>query len=126
MPLPAEGPCVDGRFLEAVISYKHAAEASGLGKIGMSSLLVTRQFGPRVRLALCLTEALLESTANDEPGACRYCNVCVAKCPAHALGRPKKGEPYSINKYACRTYSDASGGCSECVRACPVASPRYT
>lgn len=125
MPLPAEGPCVDGRFLEAIISYKHAAEAAGLGKIGMSSLLVTHQYGPRVRLALCLTEASLESTAKDEPGACRYCNICVAKCPAHALGRPKKGEPYEINKFACRTYIDASGGCSECVRVCPVASPRY-
>ena len=125
MPLPAEGPCVDGRFLEAVISYKHAAEAAGLGKIGMSSLLVTHKYGPRIRLALCLTEALLESTTNDEPGACRYCNICVAKCPAHALGRPEKGKPYAFNRFACRTYVDAAGGCSECVRVCPVASPRY-
>ncbi len=125
MPLPAEGPCVDGRFLEAIISYKHAAEAAGLGKIGMSSLLVTPQFGPRIRLALCLTEASLKSTANGDPGACRYCNVCIAKCPAHALGRPEKGEPYAFNRFACRTYVDAAGGCSECVRVCPVASPRY-
>jgi epoxyqueuosine reductase QueG len=91
----------------------------------MSSLLVTRQYGPRVRLALCLTEASLKSTANDEAGACRYCNICVAKCPAHALGRPEKGEPYAFNRFACRTYVDAAGGCSECVRVCPVASPRY-
>ena len=125
MPLPAEGPCVDGRFLEAVISYKHAAEAAGLGKTGMSSLLVTHRYGPRVRLALCLTEASLKSTANDEPGACRYCNICVAKCPAHALRRPEKGEPHAFNRFACRTYTDAAGGCSECVRVCPVASPRY-
>jgi len=125
MPLPGEGPCVDGRFLEAVISYKHAAEAAGLGRIGMSGLLVTHKYGSRVRLALCLTEASLKSTANDDPQACRYCNVCVLKCPSHALGRPAKGEPYSINKFACRTYIDAAGGCSECVRVCPVASPRY-
>ncbi len=125
MPLPAEGPCVDGRFLEAVISYKHAAESAGLGKIGMSSLLMTHKYGPRLRLALCLTEAVLKSTANDAPGACRYCNICVAKCPAHALGRPEKGEPYAFNRFACRTYVDAAGGCSECVRVCPVASPRY-
>jgi epoxyqueuosine reductase QueG len=125
MPLPAEGPCVDGRFLEAVISYKHAAEATGLGRIGMSSLLVTYRYGPRVRLALCLTEASLKSTANDEPGACRYCNVCVLNCPAQALDKPEKGEPYIINKFACRTYIEAAGGCSECMRLCPVASPRY-
>jgi epoxyqueuosine reductase len=125
MPLPAEGPCVDSRFLEAIISYKHAAEAAGLGRIGLSSLVVTHQYGPRVRFALCLTDALLKSTANNEPPACNYCNICVAKCPAQALSRPEKSEPYSINKFACRTYFDAAGGCSECMRVCPVASPIY-
>jgi len=125
LPLPGQGPSVDGRFLEAVISYKHAAEAAGLGNIGMSSLLVTQQFGPRVQLALCLTEAALKPTSGEPQSNCRYCNVCIGKCPAHALDWPKKGEVYAINKFACRTYVDASGGCSECMRVCPVASPRY-
>jgi epoxyqueuosine reductase QueG len=125
LPLPAQGPAVDGRFLEAVISYKHAAESAGLGRIGMSSLLVTQEFGPRVNLAVCLTEASLKSTADESLKTCRYCNVCIGKCPAHALDWPKNGEPYIINKFACRTYIDAAGGCSECMRVCPVASPRY-
>jgi len=125
LPLPAQGPAVDGRFLEAVISYKHAAEAAGLGRIGMSSLLVTQEFGPRVNFAVCLTEASLKSTADESLKTCRYCNVCIAKCPAHALDWPKNDEPYVINKFACRTYIDAAGGCSECMRQCPVASPRY-
>lgn len=125
LPLPGQGPSVDGRFLEAVISYKHAAEAAGLGSIGMSSLLVTEKYGPRVQFAVCLAEASLPSTAVESQRYCRYCNVCVGKCPAHALGRPAKGEAYSINKFACRTYLEAAGGCSECMRVCPVASPIY-
>ena len=125
LPLPGEGPSVDRRFLEAVISYKHAAEAAGLGGIGMSSLLVTPRFGPRVQLAVCLTEAALKSTANDHAKACRYCNVCVSKCPSHALDWPQKGEAYKINKFACSAYLAGAGGCSECMRQCPVASPRY-
>jgi epoxyqueuosine reductase len=125
LPLPALGPSVDGRFLEAVISYKHAAEAAGLGNIGMSSLLVTEKYGPRVQLTLCLTEATLKSTAGKPQKNCRYCNVCVLKCPAKALGHPKPGEAYALNKFACRTYVEASGGCSECMRVCPVASPTY-
>jgi epoxyqueuosine reductase len=125
LPLPGYGPAVDGRFLEAVISYKHAAEAAGLGQVGMSSLLVTPEYGPRVSLTVCLTEATLKSTAEDKSGTCRYCNVCVLRCPAHALDWPKKSEPYAINKFACRTYIEAAGGCSECMRLCPVASPRY-
>lgn len=125
LPLPGQGPAVDNRFLEAVISYKHAAEAAGLGNIGMSSLLVTEKFGPRVQLTLCLTEATLKSTASKVQKHCRYCNICVLKCPAKALEIPKPGEAYRLNKFACRTYVEASGGCSECMRVCPVASPRY-
>jgi epoxyqueuosine reductase len=125
LPLAGQGPAVDNRFLEGVISYKHAAEAAGLGNIGMSSLLVTEKYGPRVQLTVCLTEAALKSTAGKIQKNCQYCNVCVLKCPAKALERPKAGEAYALNKYACRTYVEAAGGCSECMRVCPVASPRY-
>jgi epoxyqueuosine reductase QueG len=126
LPLTAHGPAVDHRTLQAVISYKHAAEAAGLGRIGMSSLLVTQSFGPRVRFALCLTEAVLESTAMIEEQICYYCNICVGKCPSHALQRPESGEVYAINKFACNLYVQSAGGCSECVRVCPIASPRYS
>jgi epoxyqueuosine reductase QueG len=125
LPLPSRNVPTDRRTLQSIISYKHTAESAGLGQIGMSSLLVTHKYGPRVRLALCLTEASLKSTANNDPRACRYCNVCIAKCPAHALDWPKNGETYVINKFACQAYINASGGCSECMRLCPVASPRY-
>jgi epoxyqueuosine reductase QueG len=125
LPLTGNGPAVDRRTLQAVISYKHAAEAAGLGRIGMSSVLITPEYGPRVRLALCLTEAALEPSPLIEEQICRYCNICVGKCPANALERPPKGAVYAINKFACRTYNDAAGGCSECIRVCPVGSPRY-
>jgi epoxyqueuosine reductase len=126
LPLTGNGPAVDRRTLRAIISYKHAAEAAGLGRIGMSSLLITEKCGPRVRLAICLTQAALEPTPVLKDHVCRYCNVCVLKCPAKALDRPKTGEAYTINKFACREYVEAAGGCSECMRVCPIASPRYT
>ena len=84
IPLPARGPAVDAQFLEAVISYRHAAEAAGIGHIGMSSLVVTAKYGPRVNFAVCLTEAVLEPTPTEEKGICRYCNICVSKCPSMA------------------------------------------
>jgi epoxyqueuosine reductase len=125
LPLTANGPAVDRRILKAIISYKHVAEAAGLGRIGMSSLLITEKYGPRVRLAMCLTEAVLDPTPYLNDHVCRYCNVCVLRCPAHALEKPKAGEAYAINKFACREYVEASGGCSECMRLCPIASPKY-
>jgi epoxyqueuosine reductase len=125
LPLTGNGPAVDRRTLRAIISYKHAAEAAGLGRIGMSSLLITEKCGPRVRLAICLTQAALEPTPVLKDHVCRYCNVCVLKCPAKALDRPKAGEAYVINRFACSEYVTAAGGCSECMRVCPIASPRY-
>ena len=122
LPLPSRNVPTDRRSLQSIISYKHAAEAAGLGRIGMSSLLVTHRFGPRVRLTLCLTEASLPSTTNDDPHPCRFCNICVFKCPAHALDLPNNNEPYVINKFACQAYISASGGCSECMRQCTVAA----
>lgn len=120
LPLPAKGCPFDARFLQAVFSYKHAAQAAGLGNIGKHSLLVTPAFGPRVRLSCCLTEALLEPTMGGTPWKCAGCDICIENCPAGALAEPQPGEPYSMNKFACFSFRSASGGCAECMRLCPA------
>ena len=121
LPLPASGCPLDTRFLKAIFSYKHAGQAAELGKIGWHSLLITRDFGPRVRLSCCLTEAILEPTnAEIMTVECDSCGICVEKCPAGALTIPQDGEPYAINKFACCSFQGASGGCSECMRLCPM------
>lgn len=125
LPLPAVGCPFDARFLESVFSYKHAAQAAGLGYLGRSSLLLTQNFGPRVRLSCCLTEALLEPTAKaDAVNVCQHCKVCINGCPASAINMPQAEEPYIINKFACNTYRSATGGCSECMRVCPAGGKR--
>ena len=65
LPLPARGCPKDIRFLEAMFSCKHAAQAAGLGTIGKHSLLITPDFGSRVQLSCCLTEAVLELTQEN-------------------------------------------------------------
>ncbi|MFC1937499.1 hypothetical protein ACFLWY_02935 [Chloroflexota bacterium] len=121
--LPATGCPTDGRFLKAMFSFKHAAQAAGLGTIGWNSLLITNNFGPRVRLGCVLTEASLEPTAGPAPSFdCSKCKVCIQKCPADALAIPAKEQPYSINKFACSVFRNAAGGCSECMRLCPQAN----
>jgi epoxyqueuosine reductase QueG len=122
LPLPAAGCPLDTRFLEAVFSYKHAGHATELGKIGWHSLLITRDFGPRVRLSCCLTEAVLEPTNAEMAVECDSCGICVENCPAEALTIPQDGELYAINKFACSSFRNASGGCSECMRLCPMGS----
>jgi epoxyqueuosine reductase len=63
IPLSATpGFITDQRFVRSLFSYKHAAELAGLGTMGRNSLLITRDFGPRVRLACLLTDAPVEET----------------------------------------------------------------
>jgi epoxyqueuosine reductase QueG len=120
LPLPASGTPVDGRFLRGIVSFKHAAEAAGLGRIGRSSLLITEAFGPRVRLALLLTTAELPSTAEAKADRCAGCGVCIERCPAGAITAPPPGQAYAINRAVCAQYGDASGGCSNCMSLCPA------
>ncbi len=119
LPMTAANAPSDQRYLSAVLSYKHAAEAAGLGNIGRHSLLVTPQFGPRVRLTCVLTEAELEPTPRLREKLCDGCNECIAACPSNALGVPDGDEEYSINKFACSVFRGAAGPCSECMRVCP-------
>jgi epoxyqueuosine reductase QueG len=119
LPLPAQGCPQDRRFLEAVFSYKHAGQAAGLGKIGWHSLLIAPELGPRVRLSACLTEAELEPTHTTMTVECESCGICLNNCPAGALAEPQAGEQYTINKFACSSFVNASGSCNQCMRVCP-------
>ncbi len=119
LPLPADGCPIDNRFQDAMFSYKHAGEAAGLGKMGWHSLLITPEFGPRVRLACCLTEAKLETTKLDYDTECAGCGICLEICPAKAIFQPEIDKSYAINKYACCSFRGAAGGCSQCMKLCP-------
>ena len=118
LPLPAAGTPTDQRNLTSVFSYKHAAQAAGLGTIGRHSLLLTEQFGPRLRLACLLTEAPVETSPSAQKDYCINCEACIRACPARALHLPAQGESYSMNKFACRTYRQAGLTCSVCMKAC--------
>jgi epoxyqueuosine reductase len=118
LPLPAAGLPTDQRFLVALFSYKHAAQMAGLGTIGRHSLLITPEYGPRVRLACLLTEAPLDASPSMEKDYCISCDACIRECPAQALQMPGQGVAYSINKFSCRTYRQAGLNCSICMKVC--------
>ena len=119
IPLCASpGFITDQRFVTALLSYKHVAELAGLGTIGRNSLLITRDFGPRVRLACLLTDAPVDETPSIKKDYCTRCNACMKVCPAQAIQKPKSGQSYSINRFACRAYRQAGLVCSVCLKAC--------
>ena len=104
-----------------IISLKHAAQASGLGRIGKNTLLITPEFGNMVWLGAILIDQLLEPNPLAEYTACpEKCTACLDACQANALDGvtlvQKKCRPHSI--------SNTPGGgfilaCNTCRKVCP-------
>jgi len=108
---------------------------AGLGEYGRNGLLITREFGPRVRLGKVFTDLPL---AADRPVSfgvqefCAICRECVTACPIRAI--PSAGPTaagsglstirgvvkWSIDPEKCfRFWTNQNTDCSICIRACP-------
>ena len=87
LPVPAS-QILDKGSWRGALSHKAVARMAGLGWQGKSLLLVTREYGPRVRLVTVLTDAPLPA---DRPmrNRCGVCTACRDACPAEAI----KGVP---------------------------------
>ena len=70
---------------EVVVQHRIAATLAGLGEIGWSKVFLTREFGPRQRLSMFLTDAELEPDPIETGVLCDRCKRCVAECPAGAI-----------------------------------------
>jgi epoxyqueuosine reductase len=67
------------------ISHKMVATRAGLGWIGKTDLLISKKFGPRLRLTTILinkNHGILSKPENKSK--CGSCTICVEKCPAKA------------------------------------------
>ena len=108
---------------------------AGLGELGRNGLLITRRFGPRVRLARVFTDLLLKADKPAELGITRFCQTC-GKCAIHCPGqaimngeRTTEGHNVStstgvlkwpINAEKCFSFWACNeGSCMNCIRVCP-------
>jgi len=115
---------------------KDAAHLAGLGVIGKNNLLVTPEFGPRVRLRGIFIEAELEPTGPLDFDPCNGCDMpCHKACPRDAFRSGSFGRPYckdeNDERYANEEMLDGSimgieepsmvmKPCRFCELACPV------
>jgi epoxyqueuosine reductase QueG len=65
--------------------HKTAATRAGLGWVGRNCQLVTRQFGPWIRLGTVFTDMEMPCGPPVEESFCGGCTRCVDACPAKAL-----------------------------------------
>ncbi|HEY32657.1 MAG TPA: epoxyqueuosine reductase [Dehalococcoidia bacterium] len=71
---------------EGGIYFKDAAVLAGLGCIGKNNLLITPEYGPRVRLRGMLLEAELETTGTIDYDPFKDCmEYCRRACPQEAF-----------------------------------------
>lgn len=118
----------------AIFSHRHAAVRAGLGEFGLNNLVITRQFGPRVRFVSIITDATLEPTPLLERKVClgvEECSLCIDECSPMALALNPKIDhnkvwlnPVSRTDMAiCRERRDTIFCYGRCIRVCPVGLP---
>jgi epoxyqueuosine reductase len=127
---------LDADYLKTLrpnFSHKMAATRAGLGWIGKTDLLVSRAFGPRLRLATLLMDYPgFQAGVPVTEGQCGDCGLCVQACPAQAA----TGLPWRVGvdrddffdaqrcREKCRELSLRNLGelislCGRCVAVCP-------
>ncbi len=128
------------RTLTPDFSHKMAATRAGLGWIGRTALLVTKAFGPRLRLATVLVAEPLPTLAPPvTEGQCGRCSLCVQQCPAQAATGEswRAGDPREklLDAFKCRAACRHITGrnlgrdeslCGLCLQVCPIGRRRTT
>jgi epoxyqueuosine reductase len=91
-------PCSTGPMTNGVqLSLRHAAVAAGLGEFSWSGLVMTPEFGPRIRFGVILTTLEIEPDplyTGKQLCDPEKCGICTRVCPTGALSKYGKGEPY--------------------------------
>ena len=120
LPIPAS-QLVDWERQLAHVSHKHVAAQAGIGWIGRNNLLVTPQFGARVRLITVLTNMPLQA---DQPAllGCGDCYACLISCPSQSIKKDPKDFDHIGCYHQIKALVKAAGIsqniCGLCVKAC--------
>ncbi len=123
--LPSRGLPMDIVTGMCVLDFVHIAVEAGMGTIGHHGFLITPGLGPRVRLGVLLTEALIEPTVRkEEKDDCIHCLGCVNICPVEAIKHPDEAANglYDVDLMRCKFYRNNVDNCGLCMKVCGVAT----
>ena len=123
-----------GHPLNGLALYPPLAQLAGLGWMGLNGLIITPEFGPRVRLAAVFTS--IQNLPEPEPNQhgwvrdfCDTCRICHKKCPPNAFYddpvEHNDGRVTYVKNELCFPYFNKYHGCSVCVKVCPFNHQPY-
>lgn len=123
---------------DTALSIPYAIDA-GLGELGRNGILITPEYGPRVRLNKIFTDLPLAIDTPIDFGVwdfCKSCAKCARYCPGQAI---PKGEAttqihdisnrkglmrWPVDAKRCFSFWARNGtACSNCIRSCPFNKP---
>ncbi|MFC1577864.1 epoxyqueuosine reductase [Thermodesulfobacteriota bacterium] len=92
-------------IVQGGIFLKDAAVMAGLGCIGKNNMLVTPEYGPRVRLRAALLDLKLPATGPSDFDPCPQCDKpCRKICPQNAFQKKIQiDNPLGVNELPART-----------------------
>jgi len=107
---------------------------AGLGELGRLGYLITKEFGPRVRVGAVTTDLPLIPDKPVDIGVedfCRICKKCAVCCPSSSIP-PEKDQTvvngslrWKLNEETCFEYWGKIGtDCNICMRVCPWSHAR--
>lgn len=119
---------------DTALSIPIAVDA-GLGELGRHGLLITPEFGPRIRLLKAFTDLPLKPDKPIDYGIqsfCEKCQLCAVHCPAQAISKEEKTTEarnisnnhgvlkWPLDAEKCFRYWCEQGvECSICIKVCP-------
>ena len=122
LPIPSSH-IVDWERQLASFSHRHAAVAAGMGWLGSNNLLVTPEFGARLRLCTVLTDLdLPHGKPREDSPPCGECTACADICPANAIGKTAADHNFercfNALKAFRKTHNVGQYICGLCQKAC--------
>jgi epoxyqueuosine reductase len=116
------GPSLE-KEQKGFLFLKDAGVLAGLGVIGKNNLLLTPEFGPRIRLrAIAIAEELPPSRIMTENPWCNNCDRCIQACPVNALqdGHYSKERCLTSPFHGRKLSPGVELWCTRCSCVCPV------
>ena len=123
-----------GPALGGVSNYVVMAKNANLGWVGKHGILITPEFGPRIRLSVIFTNIQNLPISKDNAHSwiesfCTKCEECVNSCPGGAVLKKakivKKIQTTHIDNIKCYPHFYNEFGCSVCITNCPFSYRDY-